>query len=139
MIKDIKSQHIELHSVPDEIVKVEKIVEKVCDEYNITNDFYGNMLIAVTEAFNNAVIHGNKANPSKHISLDLNYLENEVEISVKDEGAGFNFNEIPDPTTPENITKLNGRGVFLMKTLADDVEFEDNGSKVNLTFNISAN
>ena len=62
-----------------------------------------------------------------------------VSFTVKDEGSGFNYDSLPDPTNPENIEKPNGRGVFLMRNLADKVSFEDNGSKVILDFKVVAN
>jgi serine/threonine-protein kinase RsbW len=134
-----EEKKIRITSQSESIAFVEKLVNTICETYHISEDHYGNILVAITEAVNNAIQHGNKANPNKNI--DIAYLSNKdhLRFSVKDEGEGFNFTSLPDPTNPENIEKPNGRGVFLMKHLADKVEFEDNGSKVVLDFKISAN
>ncbi len=139
MIMAEEEKKIRITSQSENIALVEKLVNTICETYNISEDHYGNILVAITEAVNNAIQHGNKANPNKNI--DISYLSDNqhLRFSVKDEGSGFNYSQLPDPTNPENIEKPNGRGVFLMKHLADKVEFEDNGSKVILDFKLSAN
>ena len=134
-----EEKKIRITSQSENIALVEKLVNAICETHNIGEDHYGNILVAITEAVNNAIQHGNKANPNKNI--DIGYLSDKdhLRFSVKDEGDGFNYDQLPDPTNPENIEKPNGRGVFLMKHLADHVEFEDNGSKVVLDFKLSAN
>lgn len=118
----------------DSIHVVEGLVEKIGDSLNLSEDSFGNVLISVTEAINNAVVHGNKNDERKKIILEVLSNGDKVCYAIKDEGAGFDFMNLPDPTAPENIEKPNGRGVFLMKSLADEVVFEDNGSKVLLYF-----
>jgi serine/threonine-protein kinase RsbW len=135
----IEAQKLELQSTIDSLKEVEKFIDQVCLDYKIKEDFYGNILIAVTEAVNNAIIHGNKQNPQKNFSLVFNSTDEEITFTISDQGDGFDFNNLPDPTEPANIEKPNGRGIFLMKKLADKVEFEDCGRKVNLTFKISNN
>jgi serine/threonine-protein kinase RsbW len=135
----IEAQKLELDSTMDSLKEVEKFIDQVCLDYKIKEDFYGNILIAVTEAVNNAIIHGNKQNPQKKFSLSFNSAEDKITFSVSDQGEGFDFTNLPDPTEPENIEKPNGRGIFLMKNLADKVEFEENGRKVNLSFKIFSN
>lgn len=116
---------------------VERMVEDVCDIYKVNEDAYGNILIAVTEAVNNAIYHGNKGDATKHIKIGFQSHEKDIQFSVSDEGVGFDFDNLPDPTDPLNIDKPNGRGVFLMKNLADKVEFQNNGQEVLLTFNLN--
>lgn len=116
---------------------VERMVEDVCDIYKVNEDAYGNILIAVTEAVNNAIYHGNKGDANKQIKIGFQSHEKDIQFSVSDEGAGFDFDNLPDPTDPLNIDKPNGRGVFLMKNLADKVEFQNNGQEVLLTFNLN--
>lgn len=135
----MEAQKLELESTIESLKEVEKLVDQVCTDYKVNEDFYGNILIAVTEAVNNAIIHGNKQNPEKTFSVVFNPGENQLVFSVSDQGEGFDFNNLPDPTDPENIEKPNGRGVFLMKNLADKIEFEDNGRKVNISFKIFNN
>ena len=113
------------------------MIEDVCDLYNISEDYYGNILIAITEAVNNAIYHGNQANPAKWIDIFFKSSTDHVSFIVKDEGPGFKYGEIPDPTNPDNVDKPNGRGVFLMRNLADKVSFEDNGATVILDFKVN--
>jgi serine/threonine-protein kinase RsbW len=131
-----ENQKIRISSKAENIILVERMIEDVCDLFNISEDYYGNILVSLTEAVNNAIYHGNKANPNKSIDIAFKSHPDRVSFSVKDEGPGFNFNSLPDPTNPENIEKPNGRGVFLMRNLADNVTFEDNGSKVILDFRV---
>lgn len=134
-----ENQKIRISSKAENIILIERMIEDVCDLFNIGEDHYGNILVALTEAVNNAIYHGNQANPQKNIDIFFKTSPNFISFVVKDEGPGFNFSNLPDPTNPENIEKLNGRGVFLMRNLADKVSFEDMGSKVILDFKISNN
>lgn len=128
------AQNLELSSDVSNLIQIEKLIDSVCDNCHITEDNYGNILIALTEAVNNAIVHGNKEDVSKKVTLTYVVSNNEVCFVVKDEGKGFDLNQVPDPTLPENINKLNGRGVFLMNSLADEVVYEENGSAVSLRF-----
>lgn len=132
-------QEIQFPSKVENLSLVEKLIDQVCVEYRVNEDHYGNILIALTEAVNNAIIHGNKQDPSKHITLSCETKDNNLLFIVEDEGPGFDFDHLPDPTDPENIEKPNGRGVFLMKNLADEVNFFNNGNRVELKFSTFAN
>ena len=134
-----ENQKIRIASRAENIILVERMIEDVCDLFNISEDYYGNILVAITEAVNNAIYHGNQANPKKNIDIFFKSFPDHVSFIVKDEGTGFNYDTLPDPTNPENIENPNGRGVFLMRNLADKVSFEDNGSKVVLDFKMTAN
>ena len=120
----------------DSLFEVEKLVEDIREEGIITEDSYGNVMVCVTEAVNNSIYHGNKEDVNKKIDLKVEYNEKELVFDVKDEGDGFDYENIPDPTLPENIEKLNGRGVFLIKNLADDVEFLNKGTEIKFSFKI---
>jgi serine/threonine-protein kinase RsbW len=115
---------------------VEKTVDEISAEYNLNSELYGNILIATIEAANNAILHGNKLDENKNVNIIFNIDNKFLKITVKDQGPGFDFTHIPDPTAPENIEKINGRGIFLMEKLSDRLEFFDNGAKVELQFNI---
>ena len=130
---------IEIQSKTDNIPVVEKLIDEVCDQKKVNEDYYGNILIAITEAVNNAIVHGNANDPSKKVLINVESQDAGLIFKVSDQGAGFDYNSLPDPTEPENLDKPNGRGVFLMKHLADKVTFHDNGKTVELAFNISAN
>jgi serine/threonine-protein kinase RsbW len=113
------------------------MIEDVCDLFEVGEDNFGNILIAVTEAVNNAIQHGNKLDPAKDIQISFKSNNKEICFKVQDEGNGFDYTRIPDPTAPENIEKPHGRGIFLMNSLADKVEFADNGKTVTLSFNLN--
>jgi serine/threonine-protein kinase RsbW len=117
-----------------EMQRVEALVDKVCSSIGVNEDFYGNVLIAVTEAVNNAIEHGNSNRGELTVSVSVGDRQEEFCFSVMDQGNGFEFNNLPDPTAPENILKENGRGIFLMKNLADELVFEEEGRKVNIYF-----
>jgi len=114
--------------------KVETLVAEVCSKLHVNEDYYGNVLIAVTEAVNNAIEHGNRF--SKELSVDLSVGDKEVDFCfrVRDFGGGFDFNNLPDPTAPENVEKINGRGIYLMRSLAEDVVFDNGGNTVSIYF-----
>ena len=128
---------LEISSDIVNVSEVESLIDKVCEEFALNEDNYGNILIAVTEAVNNAIVHGNKNNPTKKVEVAVNKEIKEIIFTVIDEGEGFDFNNLPDPTAPENLEKPDGRGIFLMKNLSDKVEFFDNGTKVCITFVIN--
>ena len=116
--------------------KVEKLVDDLSTEYNISADIYGNILIAALEAANNAILHGNKLDESKVVDILVRIEDNKLKIKIDDEGKGFDYKNVPDPTAPENIENVNGRGIFLMEKLSDKIEFSRNGATVELEFNI---
>jgi serine/threonine-protein kinase RsbW len=135
----ITDKKMNIASSSENVLLVETLINDICRDSSIPEDYYGNILVAVTEAFNNAVQHGNKLDPSKNVEFNVHVDQKNVQFTIKDQGPGFDFNNLPDPTNPENIEKPNGRGVFLMRQLADKVEFADNGAKVVLGFTIPAN
>lgn len=131
-----KSFKISIPSLIDNINIVESFIENACDENKISEDIYGNILIAVTEAVNNAIKHGNKEDRKKLVDLEMESSEQKVTFKIEDEGNGFDFKHLNDPTSPENLEEEGGRGIFLMKHLSDEVNFLEEGRKVELTFYI---
>ncbi len=129
---------IEKLIVPSDLASVsivESLIDRVCATLKVSEDAYGNILIAVTEAVNNAVIHGNSLNSKSNVIVDVKQLDNQLWFCISDEGKGFDYDNLPDPTAPENIEKESGRGIFLIRNLADEVVFDKGGSVVNLYFN----
>lgn len=113
---------------------VERLIDELCETHHIQQEHYGNILIALTEAVNNAIYHGNKQDPDKTVTLDYSCTPDRFFFRIADEGPGFDFENLPDPTSPENIEKPNGRGVFLMNHLSDTINFIDNGRIVEIGF-----
>ncbi|MEM6633181.1 MAG: ATP-binding protein [Bacteroidota bacterium] len=130
-------RQIKLKSHPDQIRSVENIVDELKNELAFKEDAYANIMIAVTEAVNNGITHGNKSDPQKwvHVGFEAK-IPYRLVVTVKDEGEGFDPNTLADPTSPENIENIGGRGVFLMRHLADELNFLDEGRKVEMVFNI---
>lgn len=128
---------IDFPSKAENIHLVEKLIDAVCEEHKVGEDHYGNILIAMTEAVNNAIHHGNGLNPDKKTKVEFDRTETQIIFTVIDEGTGFDYDNLPDPTAPENIEKPNGRGIFLMKNLADEINFEDEGRRVELIFDLN--
>ena len=95
--------------------------------------------IAVREALENAVVHGNHEDPGKHVCVRCRCEPHGVSISIKDEGQGFDIDNVPDPITQENIQSTHGRGIYLMKALMDEVRFEEGGVVVRMRKRSSAN
>lgn len=128
------SNTIDIVSEPHSINIIEKVIDELKNEYDIHEDSYGNILVAVTEAVNNAIVHGNGSDPNKKVQVTYEVEGDRVMFTVTDQGPGFDYYNLPDPTAPENLEKPTGRGVFLMKHLADQVIFSDNGRMVELYF-----
>ena len=128
--------NIQIPSLPENIRIVESFIDNAKDTYQISDDLYGNIMVAITESVNNAILHGNQSDSKKMVDLSLELAEEKIIFTIVDQGPGFDFENLIDPTAPENLEKVGGRGIFLMKHLADEVNFEDEGRNVELIFNI---
>lgn len=128
---------ISIQSKIENINIVEKLVDEVSEEAKINSEVYGKMLIATVEAVNNSIVHGNKEDETKKVTVTFNINDDKICIFIQDEGPGFNYQKVPDPTIPENIENIHGRGVYLMRHLADNVVFHNNGQKVEIQFDLT--
>jgi len=133
------SQTVELISQPESLSIVENMIDEVRNKYNVSEDMFGNMLVAITEAVTNAIYHGNHADPMKKVSVSYTLNHNQLTFTITDQGKGFDYYNLPDPTAPENLEKECGRGIFLMKHLTDQLIFSDNGRVVELNFKLVNN
>jgi serine/threonine-protein kinase RsbW len=127
---------IQIPSLIENIRVIESFIDNSKEEFEFEDDVYGNIMVAVTESVNNAIRHGNKFDKEKIVYLTLQVENNQLLFEVEDEGPGFDYDSLPDPTAPENLESPGGRGIFLMRNLCDEVNFLDNGKKVQLVFNI---
>ena len=126
-------------SDPNLLPEIEEfILETINKEFKINTKTQNNIELAVAEAAANCVIHGNDSNPEKILKLNISQNTNKIVISFKDEGKGFDPGKVPDPTSPENILKGSGRGIYIMNTLVDDLKFnfDSDGTELILSFNI---
>lgn len=128
------TERLEFPAKAENIALAERLIDEACSRHGVHESHYGNILVALTEAVNNAIQHGNGLDPAKSVSLGYAVKGNRILFEVRDQGAGFDFTNLPDPTDPQNIEKPHGRGVFLMRALADAVEFSDNGATVVMAF-----
>ena len=118
---------------------IENAVDEITNTLGVKQDNYGKILVAILEAVNNAITHGNKFDDEKYVDVSITVEKNEMIVTVTDEGNGFNPSDIPDPTRPENIEELSRRGVFLMTKLADSIFFNEAGNSVTMKFREVAN
>ena len=130
--------HLEIASDPNNLITVEEFVNYFCKDLNLPNEKLSDFLLAVTEATTNAIIHANKCDPEKKVTIDVDVGESKLVVKVKDEGEGFDPEEIPDPTEPENLLKDHGRGVYLMRVYMDKLEYNktSTGMETILTLNL---
>lgn len=132
----MSSKMLTISSNPNNILKVENYLRDAQHDMNIDDLRFPDILISLTEAVNNAIIHGNNADESKRVEINMEGQSTGVAISVTDEGPGFDPEEVPDPTAPENIECCGGRGVFIMSQLADRISYANNGSTVQMFFKL---
>lgn len=133
-----ENYNVEIESDPNNLITVEEFVNYFCKDINLTDEQLANVLLAVTEATTNAIIHANKCDQSKMVTIDVKVSETKLVVKVKDEGEGFDPAGIPDPTEPENLLNESGRGVYLMRVYMDNVEYNrtPSGMETILTLNL---
>ena len=133
-------EHIVIKSGSDALKESEQRLRAVFGGLKLSDSQEHNLLVAVSEAVNNAVSHGNKNDPEKKVTLDLDYKDGEIVVTVEDEGGGFNPDKLPDPLAPENLLKPSGRGIHIMRSLMDKVDFAftRQGTKTTLRMKVEA-
>ena len=127
---------VKIPSIKENVSVVESFIENVGEKIRIEEAIYGNVLVSVTEAVNNAIVHGNKEDKNKKVRLGLKQNKKSVRFIVEDEGVGFDHNTLPDPTNPKNLEKVKGRGIFLIKSLSDKTTFKQGGRIVEMLFKL---
>jgi len=125
---------IKISSIIENICRVEEFIQRIFTQFSICDVYQGRMTTVIIEAVNNAILFGNTSDPSKFVTVEFCSFDKYYEFTVSDEGGGFDYTIIPDPTLPENLEKESGRGLFLMTTLADEVVFKNAGAKVIMRF-----
>jgi len=125
-----------ISSHPDNICEIQTLVDQWADQYNLPDDLKCNLMVSLTEAVSNAIIHGNQKDASKYVRIEISNESSTLRVVVEDEGAGFNYRDLPDPTSAEKIECCGGRGVYLIRELCDTLEFKKNGRRVELNFEL---
>lgn len=111
-------------SLLEKLSEVEELTEKAAEQHDILEDDKDNLAIAITELTNNAIIHGNKFDHKKKVTISFYFDDTEVCVYIKDQGPGFDPLAIGNPLDPENLLKESGRGIFILKSIMDDVQFQ---------------
>ncbi len=133
------TQMLRLSSTPRNLSKIDFLVSQMAEKFGFTSDLRCNILISLTEAVTNAIVHGNKSDERKLVQVACNVDRSKrISFRISDEGTGFNYRHVPDPTRPENICKCGGRGVFLMRQLSHRVTYSNNGSTVEIQFKVTS-
>jgi serine/threonine-protein kinase RsbW len=127
---------LEIYSDPDNIGLLEVFLREVVKQYDVSEEKYADILISLTEAVNNAIVHGNKNDKNKTVRIYHFLTNGNLRIKVCDQGIGFNPEDVQDPTCHSCINLPGGRGVFLMQKLSDEIRFFDQGTKVEMTFKL---
>lgn len=128
--------YVKIPSIKENVSVVESFIENVGEKIKIEESIYGNILVSVTEAVNNAIVHGNKEDKTKKVRLGLKKNKKSVRFVVEDEGVGFDYDNLPDPTSPKNLDKVKGRGIFLIKSLSDKTTFKNGGKMIEMLFKL---
>ena len=127
---------VKIPSIKENVSVVESFIENVGEKIKIEESIYGNVLVSVTEAVNNAIVHGNKEDKTKKVKLGLKKNKKSVRFVVEDEGVGFDYDNLPDPTNPKNLDKVKGRGIFLIRSLSDKTTFKNGGRMIEMLFKL---
>ena len=129
---------LEIESDPNSLITVEEFVNYFAKDLGVNDDRMNGLLLSITEATTNAIIHGNKGDVNKKVTINVFVEGEQIIIKVKDEGNGFDPAKIPDPTEPQNLLKDSGRGVYLMKVYMDDLKYNytPEGMETILVFNL---
>ena len=127
---------LQLPSKYESITVLENLIEAVADKYQVSEDTFANMMTCLNEAVINAIIHGNKLDPEKTVIVNAEVEPKRIIWTITDEGDGFDYNNLADPTAPDRLEELTGRGVFILKHLADQCIFNTSGNEVELHFKI---
>ncbi len=127
---------LQLPSKPESITPLELLIEQIADKHQVSEDTFANMMTCLNEIAINAIVHGNKLDESKKVIVKADVDAKRVIWTITDEGEGFDYDHLPDPTAEENLENLTGRGVFIVKQLADQCVFNSKGNEVELHFKI---
>ena len=134
------TKQLVLSSSFNEMDRLEPYVDELKNWAKLGKEDYNRVMLTLSEAVNNAIIHGNEQDPNKQVVIQTSHDKesNLLQVSVEDEGEGFDPEAIPDPLRDENLMNEGGRGVYLIEQYADDLEFTKNGTKVTITFHLDS-
>lgn len=131
--------HLECSGDPKEVRKVEPFLQKMNETARLDDGTFYRLLVAGTEAVNNGILHGTKGDPNKVVHVTCIIGKDFLIFRVRDSGRGFKPDQVPDPLEEKNLLKTSGRGIFLMRSLADKVTFRitPKGTEVELEIDLT--
>lgn len=121
-----------IKSNSSELEKVERFLKEILDEFSVDKKNFNKIYLCVSEAVINSIKHGNKHDPNKDVKIEVEYNSKEIIVRVEDEGEGFELNKLKDPTRQENIKNESGRGIFIIKSLSNELQFNERGNRIQL-------
>ncbi|MFM2048929.1 MAG: hypothetical protein RI955_1477 [Bacteroidota bacterium] len=136
MLIETEKITLQIPSTPENFKLIYPFIDQLRNNWDIHDEMAANIELVLGEAVNNAIIHGNKGDEKKMVSVSAENISNTLVLIISDEGEGFNYNNLPDPTLPENIENPTGRGVFLMNHLTDLIIYSNNGSTIEIQFKL---
>lgn len=128
MIQPKSKMEIRINSDTDNLGMVEDFIHEMFERHEISMELYNRVLVCVNEAVVNSIEHGNKNDRSKSVVIQSFFCHNFLYFRIIDEGEGFDFKEIPDPTEAENLCKETGRGIYIIRNISDNIGFREKGN-----------
>lgn len=119
-----------ISSKESELKRVEEFIREVFSFYNFPDTCFNKVLLCISEATINAIAHGNKGDHRKKVELSVDCKTHLISVKITDQGEGFDFNNLPDPTLKENVLKESGRGIHIIKTMAKTFSFNEKGNSL---------
>lgn len=113
-----------------ELRKVENFLNDIFKEYNLAEKYFNKLYLCISEAILNAIKHGNKNDKNKKVAIEVDYINEEIEVLIEDEGEGFDFNKVEDPTKSSNIRNESGRGIFIIRKMSNQLEYNEKGNRI---------
>lgn len=120
-MQEEKTYHLEIESDPNNLITVEEFINYFGIDLGLDENKISGLLLSITEATTNAILHGNKNDKTKLVFINVTALDGLLTIKVKDQGVGFDPENVPDPTHPDNLLKDSGRGLYLMRVYMDEL------------------
>ncbi len=125
--------------ISSQLINIDKVrcfLKEIFIESRLNMNCFNRVFLGISEVVNNSIVHGNRLDINKRVFIRFFYSDHKLQVEVKDEGTGFFVDNLVDPTFSKNIKKEDGRGIFILHQIADEVEFLDGGSRVLIKYKL---
>ena len=126
-----------INSDKSKLIKVQGFVNEIFSQFSIPRKYFNKVFLCVSEAVVNSIEHGNKNEFSKEVAIHVDCNTQSLDVKVSDEGEGFNYDDIQDPTCVENIMKESGRGLHIIKSLSETISYIKRDKCIRFKINLS--